>query len=84
MWGLRSPTLPLTYPTDRTMQNQKSKRRCKIMDNDAIKKCPFNCKECMEEDCRLYDEEYERCEFENVTNFINECFNDLIKEIRNI
>jgi hypothetical protein len=59
-------------------------RRCKIMDNDAIKKCPFNCKECMEEDCRLYDEECERCEFENITNFINECFNDLVKEIRNI
>lgn len=54
------------------------------MDNNAIKKCPFNCKECMEEDCRLYDEECERCEFEGITDFINECFNDLIKEVKNI
>ena len=34
MWGLRSPTLPLTYPTDRTIQNQK--RRCNIMENNKL------------------------------------------------
>ena len=54
------------------------------MDNDTIKKCPFNCKECMEENCRLYDEESETCEFEGMSRFIGECFNDLIEEIRNI
>ena len=47
------------------------------MGNNNAKKCPFNCKECMEEECRLYDEEIERCEFE----FIAECFYELIKVV---
>lgn len=54
------------------------------MDSSTAKKCPFNCKECMEENCRLYDEESETCEFEGMSRFIDECFNDLIKEVRNI
>ena len=29
MWGLRSPTLPLTYPTDRT--KRKNKKECNNM-----------------------------------------------------
>lgn len=54
------------------------------MDISKNKKCPFNCKECMEEDCRLYDEESEMCEFENMSKFIGECFDDLIKVVDNI
>lgn len=53
------------------------------MENNNAKKCPFNCKECMEEECRLYDEETEMCEFECMSKFIGECFNDLIKAVEN-
>ena len=53
------------------------------MEINKIKKCPFNCKDCMEEDCRLYDDENEMCEFEDISRFIGECFGSLIKAVKN-
>ena len=51
------------------------------------KKCPFNNgKQCMKEECALFDEEILQCEFKNIAEFIGECFtdikNDLIDVIR--
>ena len=47
------------------------------MEINKIKKCPFNCKEC-----RLYDDENEMCEFEDISRFIGECFGSLIKAVK--
>lgn len=43
--------------------------------------CPFNTQPCMEKKCVLFDEELLECEFKNLSIFIGECFNHVIRTI---
>lgn len=46
--------------------------------------CPF-CKEpCMKKDCMMFDDEVGQCEFKDLSKFIGECVNDLIKTIEEL
>lgn len=40
--------------------------------------CPFSSKPCMEKQCVLFDDIIWQCEFKGITDFIRDCFDDLI------
>lgn len=45
------------------------------------KKCPFNLTPCMEKECVLFDSEIGQCEFKDMSKFIGECFNEIVKAV---
>ena len=51
------------------------------MEESKKKICPFNSSPCMEGECALFDDEIAQCEFRDLSRFIGECMNDLIKSI---
>lgn len=54
------------------------------METKNEKICPF-CKEpCMKKDCMMFDDEVGQCEFKDLSKFIGECVNDLIKTIEEL
>lgn len=48
---------------------------------DENKICPFNSMPCMKKKCALFDDMSWQCEFKGITDFIRECFDDLIESI---
>ena len=45
------------------------------------KKCPFNLTPCMEKECVLFDSEVGQCEFKDMSKFIGECINEIVKAV---
>lgn len=53
-----------------------------MSDNMNKKKCPFNMKPCMEDECVFFEEDICECEFKGSIQYIGERFEDLFDTIR--